>query len=93
MEYYVYISTVRLRDMDMNIREFYLEMYPSDDLGVEINENATFDGLFRVLDTYGDVYEYIGVGDSLIRERLFERLSEIMGVSYNEVYDQWMMAV
>ena len=67
-------------------------MYPSDDLGVEINENATFDGLFRVLDTYGDVYEYIGVGDSLIRERLFERLSEIMGVSYNEVYDQWMMA-
>ncbi len=77
----------------MNIREFYLEMYPSDDLGVEINENATFDGLFRVLDTYGDVYEYIGVGDSLIRERLFERLSEIMGVSYNEVYDQWMMAV
>ncbi len=79
--------------MDMNIREFYLEMYPSDDLGVEINENATFDGLFRVLDTYGDVYEYIGVGDSLIRERLFERLSEIMGVSYNEVYDQWMMAV
>ncbi len=79
--------------MNMNIREFYLEMYPSDDLGVEINENATFDGLFRVLDTYGDVYEYIGVGDSLIRERLFERLSEIMGVSYNEVYDQWMMAV
>ncbi len=89
----MYISFVRLRDMNMNIREFYLEMYPSDDLGVEINENATFDGLFRVLDTYGDVYEYIGVGDSLIRERLFERLSEIMGVSYNEVYDQWMMAV
>ena len=79
--------------MDMNIREFYLEMYPTDDLGVEINENATFDGLFQVLDTYGDVYEYIGVGDSLIRERLFERLSEIMGVTYDEVYSQWMMAV
>ena len=76
----------------MKIREFYLEAFPTDELGIEINPKATFEGLFRVLDNYGDVYEYIGVGDSLIRERCFEKLAEIMGVDYNEIYDQWLMA-
>jgi hypothetical protein len=76
----------------MSIREWYLETYPTDELGLEINESVTFDGLFTVLDTYGDVYEFIGVSDSLMRERLFEKLSEIMGVTYDEVYSQWLMA-
>ena len=76
----------------MKIREFYLEAFPTDELGIEINPKATFDGLFRVLDNYGDVYEYIGVGDSIVRERCFEKLSEIMGVTYDEVYSQWLMA-
>ena len=75
-----------------NMKEYYLENFPTDELGIEINENATFEGLFRVLDNYEDVYEYIGVGDSVIRERVFSRLSEIMGVTYDEVYSQWLMA-
>lgn len=78
--------------MNMTIREFYLETYPTDDLGNEINPHATFEGLFETLDRYRDVYEYIGVGDSIIRERCFERLAEIMDCSYDVIYDQWMMA-
>lgn len=81
-----------MRDMNMTIREFYLETYPTDDLGNEINPHATFEGLFETLDRYRDVYEYIGVGDSIIRERCFERLAEIMDCSYDVIYDQWMMA-
>lgn len=76
----------------MKIREYYLETYPTDDLGIEINSEATFEGLFRELDNYGDVYEYIGVGDSIIRERCFEKLADIMDVSYDEVYSQWLLA-
>ena len=78
--------------MNMTIREFYLATYPTDDLGTEINPHATFEGLFETLDRYRDVYEYIGVGDSIIRERCFERLAEIMDCSYDVIYDQWMMA-
>ena len=51
----------------MNIREYYLTNFPTDELGAEINPTATFDGLVRVLNNYEDVYEYIGVSDSLIR--------------------------
>lgn len=74
----------------MKIREFYLENYPTDDMGVEINENGTFTGLLNELFTDGNVYEYIGVADSVIRERLFERLAEELGTPYDYVYNLWL---
>jgi hypothetical protein len=74
------------------IKEFYLSNYPTDELGNEIHTKATFIGLFEVLDTYKDVYEYIGVYDSIIRERIFEKLANEMGVNYNEIYNQWLLA-
>lgn len=80
-----------LSDMN-NIKEFYLETYPTDELGVEINENATFIGLYHDLLTGGDPYEYIGVSDSVVRELCFERLAEIINTSYDYVYDLWINA-
>ena len=74
------------------IKEYYLSNYPTDDLGNEIDENATFKGLFHILDTYEDVYKYIGIADSIIRERIFEKLANEMGVDYNEIYNQWLLA-
>ena len=75
-----------------NIREYYLEAFPSDELGAEINPEATFEGLEKVLDNYEDVYEYIGVGDSIVRERVFDKLAQILGVEYDVIYSQWILA-
>ena len=74
----------------MTIREFYLQNFPTDDLGLELNETPTFAGLLNTLITDGDVYTYIGVVDSIIRERLFERLAEELGTSYDYVYNLWL---
>lgn len=74
----------------MKLKTFYLEQYPTDDLGIEIDADATFRGLFDVLDKHTDVYEYIGVGDSLIRQRIFEKLAEIYGLTYDDVYTNWI---
>jgi hypothetical protein len=74
----------------MNIREFYLENYPTDELGLELNETPTFAGLLNQLIVGGDVYRYIGVGDSLVRERLFERLAEELNTTYDYVYNLWL---
>jgi hypothetical protein len=74
----------------MKIKEFYLENYPSDELGVELNETPTFAGLLNQLIVGGDVYRYIGVGDSIIRERLFEQLANELETSYDYVYDLWL---
>ena len=62
----------------MNIKEYYVKKYPTDELGVELKDNVTFVGLLDTLYTEGDVYEYIGVTDSLVRERLFWGLSDIL---------------
>jgi len=74
----------------MNIKEYYMNNYPTDELGVELNENATFVGLLNELYTGGDVYDYIGVGDSIIRERLFEELAKQLNKDYDYVYELWM---
>lgn len=74
----------------MNIKNYYLETFPSDELGMELNETPTFAGLLNQLIVGGDVYRYIGVSDSLVRERLFERLAEELEVSYEYVYNLWL---
>ena len=74
----------------MTIREFYVAKYPSDDMGDGINPTATFAGLLTQLIVGGDVYEYLYVYDSIIRERLFERLAEELNVKYEYVYNLWL---
>jgi hypothetical protein len=74
----------------MEIKNYYLEKFPHDELGLEINENATWVGLLKTLNTNGQVYDYLGVGDSLIRENCFAQLANLIGVNYNEIYYKWL---
>ena len=72
------------------IKEWYMENYTTDDLGQEINEKATFEDLFKALENKTDIYDLIGVGDSVIRERLFKELASIKGIKYNDIYNMWL---
>jgi hypothetical protein len=74
----------------MKIREFYLSNYPTDELGVELNEKSTLDGMMNTLLHGKDVYEYIGVSDSVVRERLFQKASEYLNKPYDYVYELWL---
>ena len=71
----------------MNIKTYYLSAFPSDNLGEEINANATFDGLFNNIT---EPYSYIGVDDSVVRERVFDKLATIKGVPYNDIWNAWL---
>ena len=73
----------------MKLKEYYQNVYPMDELGVEINRDATLLGLLDELHNGGDVYEYIGVYDSIVRERLFEFLAQELNTSYDYVYNLW----
>jgi hypothetical protein len=74
----------------MTIKEFYLNNYPTDELGIELNENVTFSGLLNELFQSGDIYRYLNVWDSLVRERLFTKLSEDLYQSSDYVYNLWL---
>lgn len=75
-----------------NIMAWYVSEYPSDDLGGVINPAATFIDLFEALDNYSDVYAVFGVRDSVIRERAFSKLAELIEVDYEYIYEQWLRA-
>ena len=75
--------------MNTNMKTWYHSNYPTDEIWIDMDDAATFEDLFDALDHYQDVYETIGVGDSVVRERLFEALAALMGVEYDYVYDQW----
>lgn len=73
-----------------NVREWYTHAFPSDDLGPEINPHLTFDDALAAVPTGNGFYDSIVVGDSVVRERVFEELCNRYGYSYDEVYDSWL---
>ena len=76
--------------IDGKIKEWYTKNYPTDELGEEMNDTNTFEDLSNALNKGDDVYDTMGVGDSLIRERLFEHLAKIKGEKYEFIYQKWL---
>ena len=74
----------------MGIKQWYLSVYPEYATGKCIGDYCTFDGLLDCLDANGDVYAYLRVEDSLLRERCFEMLSIIMEIPYKDIYEKWL---
>jgi hypothetical protein len=63
-----------------------METYPDDSLGSKLND-AYF---YELDDQLGDVYKLLGEADSIVRERCFEKLAEIKGCNYDEIYFRWL---
>lgn len=76
-------------DIRQPIRDWYTSTYPDDGLGTNLSD-ITFHDLYTGISQGLDVYDRIGVGDSIVRERLFERLAELKSVPYNTIYDMWL---
>lgn len=74
------------------IRAWYMYEFPTDFSGEDIRRGKTFYDLFEAMDKYVDVYDFLNIDDSVVRERVFEGLADVMGVPYNEVYEKWMMS-
>ena len=72
------------------IKDFYKEAYPTDEMGDNLNASATFQDAYECLQTGFNFYAFLGVDDSLIRERIFDALATLMGCSYEHVYYQWL---
>lgn len=73
------------------LADFYREAYPTDkDMHDKINRNATFQDAFECLQTGFNFYTFLGVDDSIVRERIFDALATLMGCSYDHIYYQWL---
>ena len=86
-------GVVNTRQLNKKIRDWYIKTYPTDEEGKEIDDKITFKAFYGYLWQGYDVYDVLEVNDSLIRERVFEKLSEILGVDYDVVYKKWLQSV
>jgi len=77
-------------ESDVKLKDWYIKNYPTDDLGEAINDVNTFEDLWNGLHSNINVYDIIGYGDSILRERFFQHLAEIKGVDYDYIYDKWL---
>lgn len=76
--------------MSTSLKAWFHESYPTDPIWIDMDDAATFEDLFDALDHYQDVYETIGVGDSIVRECVFSGLAACIGTDYDYIYDQWL---
>ena len=72
------------------IKKWYISTYPSDKLGYDINEYATFYDLYAGVKHGYDIYGFLGVNDSLVRERIFLKLSNVINIEYEDLYTTWI---
>lgn len=73
-----------------NVKKWYQSTYPTDEMGEELNSNLTFQEVWESLQQGKEFYSTIGAADSVIRERIFEKIAETMGITYDEVYNTWL---
>lgn len=80
---------------EINIRNWYKENFPEDKLGGAINKNVTFEDVYICIDQHQNLYNTLGVGDLIIRERVIRKLSHLLcqegiKVSYTDIYQTWL---
>lgn len=75
-------------DFSQSIKEWYTATYPTDNLGSGIT--GTFEGAMQCLLSGGDFYGYVTEADSIVREHIFSKLSKMLDVEYDEIYNLWL---
>ena len=72
------------------VKEWYVATFPDDELGSDLEDGVTFEDVYDCLKGGCDIYSLLKVGDSIVRERIFNELANRRGVSYDTIYDMWV---
>lgn len=76
--------------MNQEIKTWHSLEYPNDELAKEMDGEITFKNLWDGMNAGEDVYEMLGVYDSLIREHVFSELAKRMNTKYETIYNKWL---
>ena len=83
---------MRLKELDelgKNIKGWYAAEFSSDELASQIHDISFYDLIDRM--NHGEnVYEILGVKDSIVRERVFDEAAQLLHVDYDAVYKKWL---
>lgn len=79
-------------ELNNSVKAYYADAFGKDELNADIKE-VTFLDLYRALKNKQDVYDLIGVRDSVVRERLFAELARILNQPTAYVNNIWQYGV
>ena len=79
--------------LDGSVREWYGREFPTDDIIRYMDDKSTFRDVLSALCNKKDVYSVIGVGDSVVRERIFSEIAKKSGIKYEFLYGMWLAGV
>lgn len=92
-EYWPYCDW-RAADPDPNrsdrVRDWYTAAYPDDDLGASIDPSLTFDDALAAVPSGDGFDDALGVGDDLVRERVFQELADCGHIDRGAIYNAWI---
>ena len=86
-------SNMKIKDESLNskIKAWFLKAHPEEEyFGKQLNANATFQGLYETIKNKQNVYNYIGLQDSVVREYIFQELADILHQNYQMIYKMWL---
>ena len=78
-------------DLNSCVRDFYLMEYPTDDMGPSLLPDVTLKDVVNCINSGNDLYDTVGQSmDTVIRERIFSKVAELLDVDYLSVYHKWL---
>ena len=73
------------------IYDYYNAEFADDSLAKKINPQITFQSVRKGMKAGIDIYQLIGVGDSIVRERIMSALADLYhNGDYNYIYNLWL---
>jgi hypothetical protein len=85
-----YQDFIKNDGMDQELREWYKKEYKTDPLGDELPTITFAEVLAQFFNELDKFEEECCADDSIVRERIFKKLTELCGVKYNNFYDFWL---
>ena len=79
-----------MQAIDKNVKRELMRLHKHDPLCEDVNPRITFRHVLIALLQEKDIYDTLGVDDSVIREYTFEALCDIVGCDYSFPYELWL---
>jgi DNA-binding phage protein len=75
--------------MKESATDWYVKKFKGDKK-MAPKDGVTFEQLYESLKKGENIYEKMGVDDSIVRERVMSEMADRLGVKYDHVYDLWL---
>lgn len=83
-------TEIKMYDINTKLHEWYMEVFPFDDIGSQLSPEATFNDLYAGLQNHADVDGLFAIRDCIVRDRVLRGLADLMNMEYGYVYDLWI---